>query len=125
MAIVNNGTRVSIPSQLIADDFVAPAVTTFSDEEYVRNITLNVLKATVENAAKDVTLDNLIDNVTIGIEKQVEDIITADYIGSNTVTFWIDWLTLRSNIAASKSTDFLNDTAVSYVVNVDVYIKTA
>jgi hypothetical protein len=125
MALTNQGTRVSIPSQLIPSTFVAPAVTTFSDEEYVRTMTLNVLKATVDEADKAATLLAIINNATIGIAKQVDDIMAADYIATNTVDYWIDFKTLRSNIAVSKDTDFLSNAAVNYVVTVDVYIKTA
>ena len=125
MALTNQGTRVSIPSQLQPADFVAPAVTTFSDEEYVRTMSLSILKSTVEDADKSTTLLAINANATIGIAKQVDDIMAADYISSNTVDYWIDWTSLRSNIAVSKDSDFLNDTAVSYVVSVDVYIKTA
>jgi len=125
MALTNQGTRVSIPSQLQPADFVAPAVTIFSDEEYVRTMTLNVLKATVDEADKATTLLAINANATVGIAKQVDDIMAADYIATNTVDYWIDWRTLSHNIAPSKTTDFLTSTAVSYVVTVDVYIKTA
>lgn len=125
MALTNQGTRVSISNQLIPTGFVPPAISTFSDQECVRTLSLNVLKSTVENAAKETTLLNIIKDVAIGIEKQVDDIIAADYIATNTVDYWTDFRVLGSNIPVSKTSDFLNATPVSYIANINIYIKTS
>ena len=99
MALVNNGVKVSLKASQKPTGYSLPSVTTFTDYEYTRPMTLNVAKATVENATKATTLTNIISNATIGISKQVDDIMTADYIGSNTVTYYIDLLTINHNIA--------------------------
>ena len=125
MALTNQGTRVSISNQLIPTGFVPPAISTFSDQECVRTLSLNVLKSTVENAAKETTLLNIIKDVAIGIEKQVDDIIAADYIATNTVDYWTDFRVLGSNIPVSKTSDFLNATPVFYIANINIYIKTS
>lgn len=125
MAVVNNGVKVSIPSILIPSGFVAPVVTEFEDFEYDRELTLSVLKSTVENASKATTLLNVINNGTIGISKQVEDIITSDYINTNTVTFYTDFLSISNSQQVSVTTDFYGNVALSYVVKVKVYVKTA
>jgi len=125
MALVNNGTKISIPLALIPTGYTEPGVTEFTDQESTRDLTLSVLKATVDESSKAATLLAISENATIGIAKQVDDIMAADYISSNTVTYYTDWLTLSSNIRLGTDTDFLNNTAVSYVVTVKVYIKTA
>ena len=59
------------------------------------------------------------------VEKQVDDIIAADYIATNTVDYWTDFRVLGSNIPVSKTSDFLNATPVSYIANINIYIKTS
>lgn len=125
MAVVNNGVLLSIPTGLIPTGFTAPAVTTFTDFEYEREITLSVLKSTVENASKATTLLNIINNGTIGVSKQIEDIVTADYIGSNTVTFYSEITVLSNNQQVSVTSDFFGNVALSYSVKVKFYVKTA
>lgn len=125
MALTNQGVKVSLPNTLVPSGFATPALSEFSDHEYKRTMVLNVPKATVQNAAKETTLTNIIDDVAVGIKKQVDDIMTADYIASNTVDYWIDFTSISSNIAPSLSSDFFGDAAVNYVCVVDVYIKTA
>lgn len=125
MAVVNNGVKVSIPSILIPIGFTAPVVTEFADFEYEREVTLSVLKSTVENASKSTTLLNIIEDVTIGVSKQVEDIVSADYINSNTVTFYADILNISNNQQVSVTSDFFGNVALSYTVKVKFYIKTA
>lgn len=125
MAVINNGVKVSIPSGLIPTGFTAPAVTTFTDFEYERDITLSVLKSTVEDASKATTLLNIINNATIGVSKQVLDIVTADYIGTNTVTFYADMELLTNNQQASVTSDFYGNVPLSYTVKVKFYVKTA
>lgn len=125
MALVNNGVKVSIGAGLIPTGFTAPAVTPFADQDSKRTISLSVLKATVENADKATTLLNIINDVTIGISKQVSDIVDADYDEvANTVTFYADMTSLSNNQQRSVATDFYGDVAVSYVATVDVYVKT-
>lgn len=125
MAITNNGTRVSLGANFLPTGYTAPATTTFSDYEYVRNITLSVTKATVENATKATTLTNIVDNVTVGIDKQIDDILAADYLGTATVTAFTDFYKIDSNIEAGTGTDFYNATAVSYTCYVRLYVKAA
>ncbi len=123
MAIVNNGTRVSMTD--VPSGFTRASITEFSDWEYSKEMTISVAKATVENATRSTTLTNIIDNATVGTEKQIEDLITADFIGSNTVTFFMVLKKVSTNILPSSTGDFYTNTAVSYVCTVDVYIKTA
>ena len=123
MPIVNNGTRVDLRSSLIPTGFTAPSVTEFTDFECKTKTQISVLKSTVENSDRATTLTNIIEDATVGIEKQIEDKLTADYIGTNTTTFFAVLIDLNSNIPADKDNDFYTDTAVSYVATVEYFVK--
>lgn len=125
MAITNNGTSVTLSNDYLPSGYTAPVTTTFTDYEYVRNITLSVPKATVESAIKSTTLTNIVDDATVGIDKQITDILAADYLGTATVTAYTDFYKIDSNIKAGTGTDFYNNTAVSYVCSVRLYVKAA
>lgn len=126
MPLVNNGLKLNLPGGLVPAGSSAQPVTEFADFEYVRELALNVLKATVEDAAKENTFDNIMDDVTIGVKKQVDDIISADYIDANTVTYFSEITYISSTISGNNTIgDFFTNTAVSYVCSVKVYIKTS
>lgn len=126
MALVDNGVKVSVPSILIPTGSSTQVVTEFTDFEYTTDLTLSVLKATVENVSKPTTFDNIIDDVAIGIKKQVSDIMGADYDdAAKTVTFYTEYLTINNNTGVSVDTDFYNNVAESYVCKVKVFIKTS
>jgi len=125
MAITNNGVVNSLPADLLPSGYTRPTVTTFTDWEYKRELTLSVAKATVENATKATTMANIIGNASIGITKQIDDILAADFDATDTVTAYVDWYKLETNIPVNTSNDLLNDTAVSYVCSVRLYVKVA
>src|SRR5680860_649504 len=114
MAITNNGTILSISTNQIPTGFTAPVVTTFTDAEYVRSHIIDVLRVTVANADKAITLTNIMTNATIGINKQVTDILTADYVGTNTVQAYSEVTSLTHNIQSIGTTDFLGNAVVVY-----------
>ena len=124
MAIADKGIKIEVPAGLVPDDFVPPAYIEVSDFEYKRTYQLNVLKATVENADEATTFGSIINNATIGILKQILDLVTADFIGTNTVDYYTIWKVISSNSQRSKGNDFYTATAFSYIVEVEVFIKT-
>lgn len=124
MAITNNGTKLKIASGQIPSGFSAPAVTDFSDHEYKRELILQVDKATVQNADKATTLSNILTDATIGINKQVTDILTADYVGTNDVQAFSELVSLGHNVLPTAQSDFLGNAAVVYKCKVIVYVKT-
>jgi hypothetical protein len=124
MAIVDKGLKIELPESIIPDGASVPAFDAVIDPEYKRNYTLEVLKATVQNAAKEVTFDNIVDDVAVGILKQINDIVTADFIGTNTVEYHTVWKRISSNSQRSKENDFYTDTAFSYIIEVEVLLKT-
>ncbi len=125
MAIDPKGVQNSLPpNQVPSGHTRSVASDRFRDNTTTSDRTLSILKATVENASKDTTMTNLVSDAAIGISKQVDDLMGAEYDDTaKTVTYWTDWRTLRDNIGNDASTDFLNDTAVSYVVQVRIFIK--
>jgi hypothetical protein len=124
MAVVDKGIKIEVPESLIPDGFNAPAYIEVTDYEYKREYQLNVLKSTVENATEVTTFGNIINEAAIGILKQVLDLITADFINTNTVDYYTVWKVISSNVQRSKENDFYNDTPFSYICKVEVYIKT-
>lgn len=125
MALVDNGVKVSVSQNLIPSNATDQVVTVFTDFEYTRNLTLDIPKATVENADKGVTFDNIIDDVAVGIKKQVADIMGADYDDvANTVTYYTDYKSISSNFLVNLSSEFYSNAAINYTCSVTVYIKT-
>lgn len=126
MAITHNGTRNSLGNNAIPVGYTRPTVTTFDDYEYTRTVKLNVLKSTVESATASTTMTNIFDNATIGLNKQVEDILAGDYLATATVTAWSDLVDLTHNLASIQGAgEYLKNTAMQYVCTVKIYIKTA
>jgi hypothetical protein len=125
MAITNNGTKNSLPAGQIPSGYTRPTVTTFTDWEYKRTLTLSVLKSTVENATASTTMTNIFNDATIGIDKQIVDIVAADYLATATVTTYADLTALTTNISSNSSGNgtWMKNTAVSYVATVDLYVK--
>ncbi|MCK5613024.1 hypothetical protein KAR91_64725 [Candidatus Pacearchaeota archaeon] len=123
MALVANATKISLDSTKLPSGYTDPGGSNLSSSQpSYENLALSVLKATVENATKATTFDNIRDDAAIGIEKQVADRLAADDIGSvATATYNIDWKEIRNNQIFAE--DFYNDTAVSYICIVDVYIN--
>ena len=124
MALTNAGTTVNLPSSRVPSGFTAVAVSTFSDwEQESQVLTLSVLKSTVDNADQATTLLAIISNATIGINKQVTDLVTADWDVTRTVTVYAELTGIDSNVAANGANDFYTDTAMSYSCTVKYYVK--
>ena len=124
MAITNNGTVNNLPAAQLPSGYTRPVVTTFSDYQYVRTLNLTILKATVENATPSTTMTNIITNGTIGVNKQVQDIIAAAFISSETVTTYASLDSLSTNQSQNSDDDvWLDNIAQSYTATVKLYIK--
>ena len=124
MAIVDKGLKIDLSPALVPDGYVADPYELVSDYEYIREYELSVLRATVENTDKAVTFGNIIDNATMGIKKQVNDLVSADFVSGNTVEYSTELTDLTSNVQRSKSNDFYSNIAMSFVCKVTVKIKT-
>lgn len=126
MAITNNGTMNLLPTKQIPSGYTRPTITTFTDWEYESTLTLSVLKATVENATASTTMTNIFDNATVGLDKQIDDILAADYLATATVTAFAKLTAIETNYTDTEATDaWLTNTAASYVCTVKLYVKTS
>ena len=124
--ITNNGCVNSIPSAQKPSDYTDPTVTTFTDYKYVYTIVMDVLKVTVDESDPATTMTAIIENVTIGIEKQVDDILAEDFLATRTVTAYSDWTGFSTNMSPELATDdILTDAVTNYNCTVKIYIKTA
>lgn len=124
MAIVNNGTQNSLLAAQLPSGYTRPTVTNITDYHYRYELTLSVLKSTVENSTAATTMTNIITNGTIGITQQIDDILAADYLASATVTAYTDWIGISHNLAnILGSGNYLKDTAMSYTCTVVLYVK--
>lgn len=126
MALTNNGTRVSLSGRDLPSGYTRASITTFADhEQKYTDLELTINKADVEAAAAGDALDDIIDDATVGIDKQVEDIITADFdVSSNTVTCWIEFKNITSNQSTGEAAFYTNATP-QFTCTVDVYVKTS
>lgn len=124
MAITNNGTVNGLVAAALPSGYTLPTVTTFTDYQYSRTLSLSVLKSTVENATATTTMANIIANATVGITKQITDILALDYLATATVTAYAEITHLTLNLAeVHGNADYLKNTAASYVCTVQLYVK--
>jgi len=126
MALTNNGTKVSLSGRDLPSGYTRASITEFTDyEQKYTDLELTINKSDVEAAAAGDALDDIIDDATVGIDKQVEDIISADFdVSGNTVTAWIDFKNITSNQSTGEAAFYTNATP-AYTVTVDVYVKTS
>ncbi len=85
------------------------------------NLELSVTKSVVENASKATTFDNIRTDAAVGIEKQVEDLLTNDMDVAQTITYNIDWKDVKTNFTFAE--DFYGNAVAVYKCIVDVYIN--
>lgn len=125
MPITNLGSINSLPDAQLPTGYTKPVVATFADFEYVRTLTLSVLKATVETASPATTLAAILNNATVGINKQITDIITADFLATPTVTSYAELLSLTTNFEVGNGTNtvYLTNAADAYIATVRLYVK--
>ena len=126
MAILFSGTSNELSANEKPVGYVDPVITKFATDPgvYVSDLDLSVLKATVENATGSVTMDNIFDDAAIGLDKQITDILAADYLASATVTAYAELRNLSNNFAAiTGSGVYLKNTAASYLCTVKLFVK--
>lgn len=125
MATTNNGVRNLLTDDNLPDGYTRPNVTTFTDWEYSRRLNLSITKATVENADPATTMGNIINDATVGIKKQIDDILAADYSSTATVDAYADLIELGNNLQSMrKGSSALINVAAAYTATVILYVKT-
>lgn len=122
MALVATATKISINSGKIPSGYTDPGGSNLSSSQPTyQNLVLSVTKSVVEDATKATTFDQIRTDATIGIEKQVADLLTNNEDITNTVTYNIDWKDIRNNQVFPE--EFYSDTAAVYKCTVDVYLN--
>lgn len=123
MAVTFNGTSNELPSGKVPTGFTDPTVTkvTVTGDTYISTHSIEIAKATVENATKATTLANIFDDVAVGLDKQMGDICANDFNASATVEAHAEVIDLVSNQVPNATSDFLDDTATKYVATVKLY----
>lgn len=125
MAVVFNGTSFELNASQKPLAFTVPVVSkiTGTEEWTSTRRTLTLLKSTIEKSTTALTMADIFDNVTIGLDKQVNDILDADYIATQTVTSHAELVALTTNInGLSGEGTWLLDTSVSYVATVIIFV---
>jgi hypothetical protein len=125
MAITNNGTTVSASRDRLPSGYTLPTVTTFTDFEYKREATLYVDRATVFSATKTTTMTNILGDATIGVTKQVTDLVTADFDATKTITIYAELYEIDGNLGVSQTGDFYSNVVDKFVCSVRIYVKGA
>jgi hypothetical protein len=121
MAIVNRGVKVNVDSDFLPVGYNKPAVTIFTDYEYIRkNILLTVAKSAVENANPVTTMTALVAALVTAMAAAVD--VDFDIV-ANTVTIYgtLEEITTNFNLAGVEYTNG----AINYIGRVTIYIKTA
>lgn len=126
MAVVFNGTKNSLPSSQIPEGYTRPEVTTFTDYEYTSTKVIEVDKGTVDNADPAVTMANIIDQVTEGLNDKIEALLGEDFDDSaNVITAYADLTALRNNMQSMLKDSPVYTTAdLKFQATVKIYIKT-
>lgn len=123
MAITYTGTRNLIQASQLPSSYTRPTVAS-NTKEHTSSVVLSVLRATVDNATAATTMTNIFTNATIGLNKQILDLITADFDSTKTVVGYGECTALTTNVRnISGSDDWLTDTAVSYQATVSIFVS--
>lgn len=124
MAITYAGTKNSLSANQLPVGYTKPVVVDFADFEYVRTVKLVVAKATVQNADPALTMQNILADATIGLNKQVTDILAADYLGTATVSAFGDMVALGNNVQSMlKGSAAYTAAAIVFEATVNIYVK--
>lgn len=125
MALTFNGTVVIIDSSQIPAGYVKPTVTTFGDPEAGSiNASLTIAKSAVEDPSDVVTFGNILDNVTVGVNKQIEDKLNAELdVAGNTIDAYAELRAVKTNQIFGD--DLYNDSTVVYRCAVRIFWKFA
>lgn len=120
MALVNNGTKVSIEQHNLPSGYTKPTVTEFAAEDWRSPVskTITIDKSTVEAATGSATFTALVAAVTSAVTT-----LAADYDATNAVTVYADLTNVTTNF--SRNGVLYTDGAIQYVCAVDIYVQVA
>lgn len=127
MAYVDSGVKVSLGSAIVPSGVtLSTTLNEFQDYMYTRALTLDIVKATVDEATATATFKAIIENGAEGIQFQVKTIMEAEFDdGNKTVSTWIEFLGISNNQGVGLKSDFYTNAAPEYKVSIKLYIKVA
>jgi len=118
MAIVNNGTLVSVNASKIPTGYTLPTITeVVSTQPNYENISITVAKSTVEDANKVTTFTALVAAVNAAVTAQ----LASDLLATNTVTAHAVFKDYRTNQIISE--ELLTNVVSSYICTVDIFVN--
>ena len=114
-------TKISVDPTKRPLDFSSFAVNNLAKIPKIDNLVLSITKSIVSNENKYVTFANILKDEIAGIEKQVSDILKAEYdIPNQLIHYNIDFKDIKDN--QHFTTDFYNNKPFVYIAIIDVYI---
>jgi len=121
MAIVNNGTIVSVNASKIPTGYTLPTVTeVVSTQPNYENISISIVKSTVEAASKLTTFTALVAEVTTAVTAR----LNADFPSvTSVITVHAVLKDYRTNQIISE--ELLTNVANSYICTVDIFVNIA
>ena len=133
MATTFNGTRNKLSDDLIPSGYTRPTVTSFSVDgsTYIGTKIFTMSRATVGTVEASSTLTSIFNNGTVGLNKQVEDYINAEFDdAAKTITAWADLIEIgheydRVRVDGLSRTAYLSSTNQNnnYICKVRFYVK--
>jgi len=125
MPITNLGAQNNLSDLQLPTAYSKPSIATFTDFEYIRTVVLNIPKATVETATAQGTMLAIFNNATVGINKQIVDLIAAEFLATPVVTTFGSLISLTTNVEVGNFQDqtYLTNQAVAYRATVQIFVK--
>ena len=123
MAFSPQLTKISVNASKIPSGITDPGGANLaSSQPTYQNLRLSILRATVQNASKATTFNQIRTDAAIGIEKQIADKLAAEMDDTTlTITYNIDWKDIQNN--RTFNADFYGTGVEVYYAIVDVYVN--
>lgn len=119
MAIVNAGTAMGLPKNLLPTDYVYPTVTAITNHEFTKDSIIEVAKDPIRNADMQTMMDAFVDAVNVAVTA----LVAADFLATGTTTHSSTILSVSTNMVQGQ--DFWEDEDTNYLVSVRTLIKHA
>lgn len=125
MPITNLGAQNNLSDLQLPDSYTKPSIATFEDYEYIRTVVLNIPKSTVETGTAQATMLAIFNNATVGINKQIVDLIAAEFLSTPVVTTFGSLVSLTTNIEVGNfgNQNYLTNQTVAYLATVQIFVK--
>lgn len=121
MAIIANGIRVTVANRYLPDSYEKPSYTAVDGQ--TETLVIEVPRDDVADPDKITTFDNIIEDSTYGIEKQLGDYVDQWYDSTaNDVTWYGIFSAITTNVLTNGDSDCYTDTAVKFLCTVTLVV---